>query len=138
MKLSQLLASRSVLLRQATLANAAFAYATLAHWAHRIDRARLHGPVHFFGVDADAERFSPTLLALNGCQSVLDEHFDESDLLHLADALSFLSEEGATEFEFRLEDLFSLHAPNLRTSLLKAGVELDDATPEKTPGEHRF
>jgi hypothetical protein len=129
MKLSQLLASRSALLRQASLANAAFAYSTLAHWARRVDRARLHGPVLLSGVDPSAGRFAPELVALRGNQSVLDEHFDEGDRIRLADALAYVAapEQGTAEFEFRLEELFSRHAPALRDTLLAAGVQLDDA-----------
>jgi hypothetical protein len=126
MKLSHLLASRSALVRQATLANAAFAYDTLAHWARRISRARLHGPVQLLGVDPDAERFAPQLIALAGNQSVLEEHFDEDDLARLADALAFVSEDETTEFEFRLEDLLPRFGPPLLTSLRAAGVELDE------------
>ncbi len=132
MKLSQLLASRSALLRQATLANAAFAYETLAHWARRIDRARLRGPVRLLGVDAEAERFTPVLLALGGRQSVLDEHFDEFDLLRLADAFTFLSEESATGVEFRLEELMSRYSPPLRATLRAAGIEID-TVPQDAP-----
>lgn len=126
MKLSQLLASRSALLRQATLANAALAYSTLAGLDARIRRARLHGPVQLLGMDPSAERYTPQLHALAGSQSVLDEHFDESDLVRLADALAYISDPGVNEFEFHLESLMSRYAPTLRATLREAGVELDE------------
>lgn len=130
MKLSQLLASRSDLLRKAFLANTAHAYATLAGLSRRIALADLHGPVRLLATDPAAERFIPQLIALRGNQSVLDEHFDEGDLLRLADALAFFSEDGADEFEFRLEELCSRYATPLRDSLASAGVELDEPTPQ--------
>jgi hypothetical protein len=133
MKLSQLLASRSALLRQATLANAALAYSTLAGLDTRIRRARLHGPVRLLGVDPSVDRFTPQLHALAGSQSVLDEHFDESDLVRLADALAFISDPGVNEFEFRLEALRNRHAPTLLATLREAGVELDESESLGTP-----
>ena len=128
MKLSHLLASRSALIRQAALANNAFAYATFAHWARRIERARLHGPVRLLAIDPASERFVPQLIALRGSQSVLDEHFDEGDLLRLADALAYVNDEDATltEFEFPIEELYARHASALREELREAGVELDE------------
>jgi hypothetical protein len=133
MKLSQLLASRSAVLRQATLANAAFAYATLAGLDRRIRRARLAGPVHLIGIDPSLGRYAPQLIALAGNQSVIEEHFDETDLVRLADALAYVSEPGLDEFEFRLEELMSRYAPSLRATLREAGVELDAAEPQDAP-----
>lgn len=126
MNLSQLLASRPALLRQAALANAAFAYAVLRGLGRRIENARLQGPVRLLAVDPAAERFAPQLIALAGSQSVLEEHFDESDLVRLADALAFTAPGPATEFEFQLEDMFAHHSPALRSALLAAGVEISD------------
>jgi hypothetical protein len=133
MKLSQLLASRSALLRQATLANAALAYTTLARLAQRISRDRLRGPVRLLGIDPDVERYAPQLIALAGSQAVLDEHFDEADLLRLADSLAYVSDTGATEFEFHLEELMSRFSPSLRATLRSAGVELDEEPSLGTP-----
>lgn len=135
MKLSQLLASRSAVLRQATLANAAFAYATLAGLDRRIRRARLSGPVHLIGIDASLGRYAPQLIALLGNQSVIEEHFDETDLVRLADALAYVSDSGVNEFEFRIEELMSRYSHPLRATLRKAGVELDAAEAQNTPGE---
>ena len=134
MKLSQLLASRSALLRQASLANAAFAYATLAQLAGRVSLARLSGPVRMLAIDPAVERFVPQLIALAGSQAVLEEHFDEADLLRLADALAFVGEAGATEFDFHLEELLPRFSPPLRATLRAAGIELDEeqlGTPDR-------
>jgi hypothetical protein len=137
MKLSQLLASRSAVLRQATLANAAFAYATLAGLDRHIRRARLSGPVHLIGIDASLGRYAPQLIALAGNQSVIEEHFDETDLVRLADALAYVSEAGVNEFEFRLEELMAIYAPPLRATLREAGVELDHTEPQNAPGDRQ-
>jgi len=126
MNLSQLLASRPALLRQASLANAAFSYAVLRGLGRRIDTARLQGPVRLLAVDPSAERYAPQLIALAGSQAVLDEHFDESDLMRLADALSFASPGPVGEFEFFLETMFARFSPPLRSALQAAGVELSD------------
>lgn len=126
MNLSQLLASRPALLRQAALANAAFAYAVLRGLGRRIETARLQGPVRLVPVDPAAERYAPQLIALAGNQSVLDEHFDESDLVRLADALTFSSPGPVNEFDFFLETMFARFSPPLRGALQAAGVELSD------------
>ncbi len=126
MNLSQLLASRPALLRQAALANAAFAYAVLRGLGRRIETNRLGGLVRLLAVDPSVERYAPQLIALSGSQAVLDEHFDEADLVRLADALVFASPTPATDFDFRLEDMFSRYSPTLRSALQAAGVELSD------------
>lgn len=126
MNLSQLLASRPALLRQAALANAAFAYAVLRGLGRRIEAARLQGPVRLLAVDPSVERYAPQLLALGGNQSVLEEHFDEADLVRLADALSFTAPEPASEFDFFLETMFARFSPPLRSALQAAGVEISD------------
>lgn len=134
MKLSQLLASRSALLRQVALANAAFAYATLADFDRRIRRARLSGPVQLLGIAPALGRYAPQLIALAGSQAVVEEHFDETDLVRLADALTFISPTGSetVDFVFHLEDLMASYSPQLRSGLRQAGVELDDA-PQDAP-----
>ena len=134
MNLSQLLASRPALLRQASLANAAFAYAVLRGLGRRIEAARLQGPVRLLAVDPAAERYSPQLIALAGSQAVLDEHFDEADLVRLADALAFSAAGPATEFDFFLETMFARFSPPLRSALQAAGVEISDEL--GTPDHH--
>lgn len=134
MNLSQLLASRPALLRQAALANAAFAYAVLRGLGRRIQLARLQGPVRLLAVDPEAERYAPQLLALAGSQSVLEEHFDESDLVRLADALAFAAPEATNEFDFFLETMFARYSPPLRAALQAEGVEISD---EMNAPDHR-
>lgn len=126
MNLSQLLASRPALLRQASLANAAFAYAVLRNLGRRIENARLRGPVRLLAVDPLVERYVPQLIALGGSQAVLDEHFDESDLIRLADALSFSTPGPVTEFDFYLETMFARFGPPLRIALQSARIEIGD------------
>lgn len=128
MNLSQLLASRSALLRQALLANTAYAFATLCSLSRRIETARLNGPVRLLAIDPTADRLVPQLIALSGSQAVLEEHFDEADLVRLADALALLEPGPAplTEFEFRLEELLPRFASPLREALKEAGVELGE------------
>lgn len=128
MNLSQLLASRPALLRQAALANAAFAYAVLRGLGRRIEIARLQGPVRLLAVDPSVERYAPQLLALGGNQSVLEEHFDEADLVRLADALSFTAPEPTNEFDFYLDTMFARFSPPLRSALQAAGIEISDET----------
>ena len=136
MNLSQLLASRPALLRQAALANAAFSYDVIRGLGRRIENARLQGPVRLLAVDPGTERYAPQLIALAGSQAVLDEHFDESDLVRLADALSFAAPGPVSEFEFFLETMFARFSPPLRSALQAAGVELSGelGTPDhRTP-----
>lgn len=135
MKLSDLLASRSALLRQAALANAAHAYSTLAGLDRRIRRARLRGSVRLSGLTHSC---APQLLALTGSQAVLEEHFDDADLVRLADALGFVAGADTPEFEFRLESMMAVYGRSLRDELHAAGVDLEDAAPmdaAERPGE---
>ncbi len=138
MTLSQLLVSRSGLVRQARLANTAHAYAILRRLGERIHRARLRGPVRLEGADPSTERYAPRLLALAGSQAVLDEHFDDSDLVRLADALAFAAPTSASDtvFDFSLEELGSLHAAALGRVLREAGIELNEiASRDVSTGE---
>lgn len=135
MKLSDLLASRSALLRQAALANAAHAYSTFAGIDRRIRRARLRGAVRLSGL---SQACAPHLLALTGSQAVIEEHFDDVDLVRLADALGFVAGADTPEFEFRLEALMDIYGHALRDELRAAGVDLEDAAPldaAERPGE---
>ncbi len=134
MNLSQLLVSRSALVRQARLANIAHAYVILRCMDQRIRRVRLRGRVCLEAVDPGAERFAPRLIAMEGSQAVLDEHFDESDVVRLADALAFVAAEdpAPSEFEFRLERLLEDHGSSLAQALHEAGIALEE-TPASAP-----
>lgn len=130
MKFHQLLHQRNVLLRQARLANLAFAYDRLSDFGARIARARLRGEVTLRLADPAAARLWPVLIAHEGSQAVLDEHFLDEDVVELADILAFLSEDGpTTAFTFRLEELEGRFRPDLRRELEKAGVALENEAP---------
>ncbi len=132
MTLSQLLVSRPGLVRQARLANTAHAYVILRRLGERIHRARLRGPVRLEGADPSADRYAPRLLALRGSQAVLDEHFDDGDLVRLVDALAFAAPASGSDtvFDFHLEELGTRHAAQLGRVLREAGIELNEITPE--------
>ena len=81
MKISKLLATRQALLRQTQLANLAFAFVTLQRFAARIEAGKLSGLVRLRPADPSEERFWATLTALEGNQSVLEEHFADHELI---------------------------------------------------------
>lgn len=125
MKLQNLLQQRRELLRQTRLANAAYVYRELGVFAERIARGNLRGQVTLFFADPGAQRAWPSLVADEGSQSVLEEHFLEVDVLDLADLLFFASGgEPRESIAFRLEELGSRFRPGLRQELESAGVEL--------------
>lgn len=130
MHFSQLLHHREALLREARLANLAFAYSRLSDYAERIARAGLHGPVTLYGADPEADRFWPALVAHRGNQSVIDEHFLDEDMLELDELLMFLEDEGwDVEFTFDLETMPQRYLPALRVELEKAGVAPPTSAP---------
>lgn len=123
MNIRHLLQQRATLLRQSHLANLAFAYDRLGAWGRQIAQARLRGLVTLRLADAAAERPWPDLIAQEGSQSVIAEHFLDEDVVELADVLAFIREEpGQTSFTFRLEELEAEFCPNLRRELAAAGV----------------
>jgi hypothetical protein len=126
MKLSQLLATRKTIIRQANLANLAYAYATLTRLAMRVAAARLHGLVQLRQAGDDQEEpHWASLTALEGNQSVIEEYFDDDDLMALADAIVFAIGHEFAEIEFKLEELPGKYAAPLRHMLEKAGVAID-------------
>lgn len=125
MKLHHLLQQRPALLRQTWLANAAFVFEELGRFAARIERGNLRGQVSLHLADPAAQRPWPTLVADEGSQAVLDEHFVDQDILDLADLLVFAAgNERPSVFSFRLEELGSRFREPLRQELESAGVEL--------------
>jgi hypothetical protein len=112
-------------LRQARLANLAFAYATLQRFQDRITRARLNGHVCLKFAAPHAERYWPQLIALENSQSVIEEHFTEEDLIDLADVLAFVTGNDAHEITFALEDLGELFLLPLSVDLQREGVAID-------------
>ena len=125
MKLSQLLATRKTIIHQANLANLAQAYMTLTRLAERVTAARLHGLVHLRQAGGDDEPHWASLTALEGNQSVIEEHFDDDDLMALADAIVFAIGHEFAEIEFNLEELSGKYVAPLRHALDKAGVAID-------------
>ena len=129
MKLSTLISGRTELLRQAHLANLALAHETLLGFARRIERARLAGRVLLLPAAPEADRFCVTLTAIDGNQSVIEEHFADEELMELADVLAFTLDRRAgepREIAFRLEQFAESFLAPLRAELVQAGVALDD------------
>lgn len=122
MNFHQLLHQRDALLRQARLANTAYAYRRLGEFAGRITRAGLHGVVRLDSGDDAGERPWPGLTALDGSQAVLEEHFLDEEILELADILAFLGRDVEAGITFRLEELGGRYLPGLRQELEQAGI----------------
>jgi len=134
MKFSILLAQRQALLEQARLANLAFAYETLSEFAGRIARAQLRGHIALKQAAPDAERCWASLTALEGNQSVIEEHFTDEDLMDFADALAFTTGESNLDLTFRIEQLPENFLAPLRRQLVQAGISLDrDSRPVEEP-----
>jgi hypothetical protein len=136
MKLSNLLAQRQALLQQARLANLAFAYERLSVFTSRIAYARLSGQVRLQLPAGEGERPLPTLTALQGSQSVLEEHFTDEDLIILSDVISYTTGENEIDITFKLEELEDRLLTPLRERLEQAGVFFDQEHPTfEEPGQ---
>lgn len=129
MKLSQLLQQREALLRQSRLSNLAFAYWHLGRLVTRITGAGLRGNVRLQPADPGAERYWPVLTALEGSQSVIEEHFTDENVLELADLVSFITGDDKADTTFRLEDLAVKFLTPLQRQLQQAGVEFEPDAP---------
>ena len=131
MNFHQLLHQRDALLRQARLANVAYAYQRLGEFSARIQRARLHGVVAVRPGDPEGAQPWPGLAALEGSQAVIEEHFLDEELVEFTDILAFLGEDlGCDGLEFRLEEIAGSFLPRLRRELESAGI----APPPAVPG----
>ena len=124
-KLSTLLTQRQALLRQARLANLAFAFAKLSEFGRRIARARLIGSVTLRHAAPHADRYWASLTALDGNQSVIEEHFADEDLMDLADVLAFITGSDALDITFRLEEIEEIFLVPLRVELEREGIVID-------------
>ncbi|HEX2854860.1 MAG TPA: hypothetical protein VHO24_16625 [Opitutaceae bacterium] len=133
MKLSTLLTQRERLLQQSRLASLAFAYARLADFSARIARARLTGEVALRHAAPEMERYCASLTALEGRQSVIEEHFTDEDLMDLADVVGFLFGEREVERTFRLEEMAGTFLAPLRHELERSGVNIDAPPPLAAP-----
>jgi len=123
--LTSLLAHRAALIKQARLANLAYAYETLGRFEKRIARARLRGSVTVRHAAPEEERYWASLTANEGAQSVLEEHFSDEDVMELADLLTFLSCSDALEVTFSLEELSERFLTPLRAELEREGIAID-------------
>ncbi|HEY4247412.1 MAG TPA: hypothetical protein VGM64_11180 [Lacunisphaera sp.] len=129
MKLSALLNQRRVLLQQAQLANLAFAYDRLSGFAARIERGGLSGEVRLQHPALEGDRYWSSLTALEGNQSVIEEHFTDEDITDLADIVAFSSGKFELDITFRMEELGGRFLHPLRLHLKRAGVDFDEAQP---------
>ncbi len=127
MKLSALLNQRRVLLQQAQLANLAFAYDRLTDFVGRVERGGLSGEVRLQHPALEGERYWSSLTALEGNQSVIEEHFTDEDITDLADIVAFSSGKFELDITFPLEELAGRFLQPLRLHLKRAGVEFDEA-----------
>jgi hypothetical protein len=127
MNFDQLLHQRTALLRQARLANVAYAYQRLGEFIARLSRAGIHGLVAFRPGDPSLAQPLPELNALEDSQAAIEEHFLDEDIVELADLLAFLGEDlHAGGLTFRLEELESQYLPRLRQELEAAGIAMSD------------
>lgn len=127
MTLSSLLTQRRALLQQARLANLAYAYERLSCFAERVERARLTGEVRLQQAVPELQRFCASLTALQGRQSVLDEHFSDEDIMDLADVLAYVTGDCEFDATFRIEDLHDQFLTPVHRQLSKEGVIIDKA-----------
>ncbi len=126
MNFQQLLQQREALQRQARLANLAYAYDRLGVYGTRIAQAGLRGTATLRLADPDAEQPWPALLALNGSQAVIEEHFTEEDIAELADIVAFLTEDDRRVIVFGWEELTARLQTELRAELEASGAAPDD------------
>lgn len=139
MNFHHLLQHRAALLRQARLANLAFACERLEDYARRLAAARVTGPLTLQEVDPEVDRFCPELMPHTASQAVIDEYFLDEDVADLADVLGFLGDEGFdVAATFTAEDVVARWLPRLRRELAGAGIAppteslpLDDTAPER-------
>lgn len=137
MKLTALLARRQALLRQAHLANLAFAHERLGEFVLRVARAGLRGPVILKRADPDHGRDWPVLIPLYGHQSVIDEHFTDQDIMDFADVVGFALDAIEPEIVFDLSEIETLFRRPVRLALEEAGVRVDGpAPPPSREGNH--
>ena len=125
MKISKLIATHQAIIQQARLANLAQAYVTLRRCAERVRRARICGLVNLRQPDADEGRLWATLTALEGNQSVLEEHFCDEELMEFADAVAYVRGTRNLDITFRLEALTTEFVAPLKAQLEQAGVDFD-------------
>lgn len=125
MNLSSLLAHRLLHVRQARLANLAFAHQVLGEFTHRVARAGITGRVRLQHVAPEDERYCATLTALDSNQSVIEEHFTDDDVLELVDIVAFLTGNHDVDIILRVEEFAETLLLPVRSELEREGVVLD-------------
>jgi len=126
-KLTELLQARDSLVRRATLANMAYGYRLLSEFSERIRRADLRGLVAIRSPETNGENWA-SLVALEGSQARLDEHFSEEDVMDLTDAIRYVTGgEIHIDLTFRIEDVGHMFLTPLRDTLQGYGVVFDSA-----------
>ena len=129
MKFQELLNRRNELLRQARLANVAYAYQWLGDIAERIEHAGLHGSVTLRGPDSEQEQGTAVLVANDFSQAVVQEHFLEEEIAELHAVLAFVHGAGViVELKFELDEIAARYLPSLRQAL-----EAADVLPKEEP-----
>ena len=135
MKFSELLHQRDMLLRQARLANIAFAHEWLRDFARRARRAGVRGVLTLQDGDPGDGQPWPLLLADETSGSVLAEHFLDEDVVELADILAYVHDGvRPAERRFRLEELEGTVIPALRRELEQAGVRPQESVAPEGAG----
>lgn len=66
------------------------------------------------------------MLGLQVNQSVIEEHFTETDLRDLADAVSYATSQAAVDVVFELTELDTLFRAPLGKVLRESGIRLDE------------
>ena len=130
MKLSQLLVERESLLQKMRLSNLAYAYAELSRLVARSNRAQLQGLVSL--QQPTPERPWPLLVAKEGSQSMLEEHFTDEDIVDLANLFAFVFRDCTGEIVFRWEDLADRFLLPLKQKLERAGVTIQPEIPSSS------
>ena len=125
MKISFLLAQRRALQEQARLSNLAFALERMSDYIGRIERAQLRGRVHLLQAEPAEERYENSLTALQGQQSVLEEHFTDRDIDDFVDAVAFATNERFVDQIFDLRDVEPRFLTPLRRRLEDQGIDID-------------
>lgn len=136
MNFHQLIQQHESLVRQARLANIAYAWRRLADFAGRFERAQLRGPARLRLAEPEAERLWPVLVPLEANASVVEEHFTDEDVVELADLLAFAGaapDDG--EIGIRFDTFARQFLPGLEEELRRAGIAVPSATDLLGPAE---
>ncbi len=125
MNLSTLISQRNALVRQAHLANVAYCYSSVRLLAHRLQAANLRGLVYLKRTQSIEGDYSESLTALEGSQSLIEEHFAEADITDLLDTVAFIQGEPLVNLCFRLDELSDRFITPLCEVLERSGVQMD-------------